>query len=668
MARLRPAGRPDPVSTVRRAVPAVSAALLMLVTIGGAGFGAASASPTTSAPPSSPSPIAPAPDAEPAYRDPSLPVEARVDDLLRRMSLAEEVGQMTQAEKDSVTPELVRQARLGGVLSGGGGSPVPNTPEAWYAMVETYQDAALSTPLGIPMLYGVDAVHGHGNLLGATIFPHQVGLGAAADPDLAERIGRATAEELAATGIRWDFGPVIAVPQDVRWGRTYEGYGQDPALVGRIGSAYLRGLQGSDLTDPASALGTAKHYLGDGGTAWGTSTTDTYRIDQGVTTVDEATLRQIHLAPYRDMIAAGVRVVMASFSSWRDGKVHGDRYLLTDVLKTELGFSGFVVSDWGGVDQVDPTDYDAAVVRSIEAGIDMVMVPYDVGRFQRALTQAVVSGALPMSRIDDAVRRILRVKFEAGLFETPMPPADQVDVVGSAEHRALAREAVAASMTLLATTPGALPLERSGTLLVAGYGADDIGLQSGGWTITWQGRQGAITPGTTILDAITAAAGTASVRYSATGRFGDPAGAAASPVLADTAIVVVAEPPYAEGLGDSARLALPIGSDAIVARVRPLARRLVLIVLSGRPVILGPMAQEADAIIAAWLPGTEGSGVADVLFGERPFTGRTPYAWPATPSDAPRTGKAPCDGVIWPAGFGLAADGTRLGVAPCGGG
>ncbi len=294
------------------------------------------------------------------WHDESLPPDVRAEALLAEMTIDEKIGQMTQLEKDSVDPAGVTNLLLGSVLSGGGGSPPKNDADGWYAMVEAYQEAALATRLGIPILYGVDAVHGHGNVVGATIFPHNVGLGAANDPALVEQIGRATAVEMAATGIRWNFGPVLAVPQDVRWGRTYEGFSEDPLIVAELGSAFIRGLQGDDLTATDSAAATAKHFVGDGGTAWGSSTTAGYAIDQGVTDVDEATLRAIHMTPYEDAIDAGVRIVMASFSSTGAGKVHGDHHLLTEVLKGELGFTGFVVSDWAGVDQVDP-NYDTAV-------------------------------------------------------------------------------------------------------------------------------------------------------------------------------------------------------------------------------------------------------------------------------------------------------------------
>jgi beta-glucosidase len=588
------------------------------------------------------------------WRDPSVAPETRASALLAEMTVDEKIGQMTQLENGSVDPAAVRDLLLGSVLSGGGGAPAQNDPASWYRMVKAYVDASLATRLGIPILYGIDAVHGHNTVVGATIFPHNIGLGAASDPGLVERIGRATAIEMAATGIRWDFGPVVAVPQDVRWGRTYEGYGEDPTQVGRLASAFIRGLQGPDLAASDSAAATAKHFVGDGGTTFGSSTTRGYLLDQGVTTVDDPTLRAIHLAPYKAAIAAGARIVMASFSSTTNGKVHADHHLITDVLKGELGFSGFVVSDWGGVDQVDP-DYPTAVARAIAAGIDMVMVPYDGRRFQDAVRAGLASGSIAGSRVDDAVRRILRVKFELGLFEQPMPPEGNIAAVGSAAHRALARSAVAESLVLLKTTPGALPIGEHDTVLLAGPGADDVGLQSGGWTITWQGHAGNTTPGTTIADALGARLGDR-LRYH--GGQEIPAGE-----HSDVGIVVLAEPPYAEGEGDSATLVLP--DTTSIEAVRSKVDRLVVVILSGRPVILDGVVPLADAVVAAWLPGSEGTGVVDVLVGDAPFRGTTPYTWPATPVDAPRTGKAACDGAVFPRGYGLDVTGKLLGPAAC---
>lgn len=587
-----------------------------------------------------------------AWRDPARPPEARAASLLAVMTLDEKIGQMTQLESGSVDPAGVARLGLGSVLSGGDGGPAGHRPEAWYRFVAGYQQAALGTRLGIPILFGIDAVHGNNKVVGATIFPHNVGLGAAGDPGLVERIARATALELRAVGIRWTFAPVVAVPQDVRWGRTFEGYGEDPVLVTRLGTAFVHGLQGTDLTSDDAVAATAKHFVGDGGTDWGSSTTRDFSLDQGITSVDDATLRAVHLAPYPPVLAAGTRIVMASFSSTPAGKLHGDRHLLTDVLKGELGFSGFVVSDWAGVDQV-ATDYPAAVARSVMAGMDMVMVPHDAVAFQAAVRQGLAGGTISQDRIDDAARRILRVKFELGLFERPMPPEGQTGLVGSAGHRALAREAVARSAVLLETAPDVLPIRAGETILLAGPGADDIGRQSGGWTITWLGSDGPITPGTTIADALR-------------GRVGDRlrsvAGGAVQPdVRADVGIVVVGEPPYAEGFGDSASLALPSGEVALVARIRPLVDRLVVVVLSGRPVMLDGIVGPADAVIAAWWPGTEADGLADLLLGERPFSATTPYTWPLTPGGAPRALGAPWR---YQSGHGLDASGSPLGAPP----
>jgi beta-glucosidase len=598
----------------------------------------------------------PRPTASIDWHDATQTPVDRAAALLAEMTIDEKIGQMTQLEQGSVDARGVADLFLGSVLSGGGGAPLQNDADGWYRMVQAYQDAALSTRLGIPMLYGVDAVHGHNNVVGATIFPHDIGLGAAGDASLVERIGRATAVEMAATGIRWDFAPVVAVPQDVRWGRTYEGFGEDPQHVSELGAAFIRGLQGPDLTAQDAAAATAKHFLGDGGTTFGSSTTGAYLLDQGVTELDEATLRAIHLTSYEAAIEAGARIVMTSFSSTTEGKVHGDRHLVTEVLKGELGFSGFVVSDWGGVDQID-ADYDKAVARAIEAGIDMVMVPYDGPRFQDAVRAGLASGSIDAARVDDAVSRILRVKLELGLFETPMPPPGNGAMVGAEAHRALARDAVAASMVLLRTSGDALPIGPRDRVLLAGSGADDIGLQAGGWTISWQGSAGEITPGTTIADALEARLGE---RLTFRGPRAIP-----PETRADVGVVVVAEPPYAEGEGDSATLELPAADLALIASVRFKVDRLVVVILSGRPVLLDEVLPDADAIVAAWLPGTEGAGVVDVLVGEQPFSGTTPYTWPVTPADAPRTGKEPCDGALFPVGYGLDATGGLLGPAAC---
>jgi beta-glucosidase len=586
----------------------------------------------------------------------------KVAELLSRMTLDEKIGQMTQVEKNSLTPEAVRRFFIGSVLSGGGGYPADNSAAGWAKMVGEFQEAALQTPLGIPLLYGVDAVHGHNNLYGAVIYPHNIGLGAARDPELVYHIGRATAEEMAATGIYWNFAPTVAVPHDLRWGRTYEGYAQDTQLVSQLSSAYIRGLQGDDLSAPVSVLATAKHYVGDGETTWGTSrmmfpippgtifdgpnNQFAFMIDQGDTRLDEASLRAVHLAPYKAAIQAGVQVVMASFSSWNGAKLHAHHYLLSEVLKKELGFSGFIVTDWAGIDQL-AEDYYQAVVSAINAGIDMSMVPFNYERFIENLKRAVVNGDVPLERIDDAVRRILRVKLNAGVFERLKPDPRHLSLVGSKEHRGLARQAVARSLVLLNNEAQTLPLSKSTpTILVGGQAADDIGLQCGGWTIEWLGKSGAITPGTTILSGLQAAVSPSTqVLYEPEGNFEQ---------LADNAgevgLVVLAENPYAEGFGDRADLTLPVLDIQLIERMRRRCRKLVVLLLSGRPLIITDQLPLVDALVAAWLPGTEGQGVTDVLFGDQPFRGRLSYSWPRDMDQVP---PPPDAQPLFPFGFGL---------------
>ena len=585
-----------------------------------------------------PTPKPPKVDTTALYYLDTMPIKARVTDLLSRMTLDEKIGQMTLVEKDSIYPTDLTDWGIGGLLSGGGGSPDSNTPAAWAEMVANFQSYALDSRLGIPMIYGVDAVHGHNNLKGAVIFPQEIGLGAANDPDLMTRIGQVTAQEMIATGIYWDYAPVIAVPQDIRWGRTYEAYGEDTDLVSRLGTAYLIGLQGSswtDLSDPLTVLGTPKHYLGDGGTTWGSSVLP-YMIDQGDMQVDEDTLRALFLPPYRAAVDAGAMSIMVSFSSWNGTKMHAEKYLITDVLKGELGFRGFVVSDWGGIDQID-ADYYTAVVTAINAGVDMNMVPYDYFRFITTMQTAVDQGDISLERIDDAVSRILTVKFALGLFEQPVGQDALLKGVGSKEHRALAREAVGKSLVLLKNTDDVLPLAtNTPVIFVAGAAADDIGIQSGGWTITWQGSSGDITPGTTILEAIGATVdyGTA-VLYSADGNFGSITDANGNPLTPDVCIAVVGERPYAEGQGDDGKLTMPANDLRMLGRVRETCDTLVVVLISGRPLIITDLIDDWDAVVAAWLPGTEGRGVTDGLFGLRPITGKLSYTWPRSVDQLP---------------------------------
>jgi beta-glucosidase len=577
----------------------------------------------------------------PVFRNPSLPVADRVDDLLARMTLDEKVGQMTQADHSFLkSPGDVAKYFLGSVLSGGTSEIADISPRGWAEFVGGLQKRALATRLAIPILYGIDAVHGHNNVRGAVIFPHNIGLGCTRNPKIVQEAARITAQEVAATGMHWAFGPCVAVPQDERWGRTYEGFGESSALVAELGAAAVRGLQGDDLSRPGSVLASAKHYVGDGGTKNG--------VDQGDTQVDEATLRKVHLACYVAAVKAGTGTVMASFNSWNGQKLHGHKYLLTSVLKGELGFKGFVVSDWKAIEQL-PGDYAQQVEKSIDAGIDMVMVPDIYPAFFETLKKVVQDGRLPMSRIDDAVRRILTVKFQMGLFERPFGDPSLLAAVGSDLHRAVARQAVRESQVLLVNRNKVLPLsERSSHILVAGKAADDIGLQCGGWTISWQGDPGPITPGTTILEAIRKAAPGADVSYSRTGE---------ATTGARVAVVVIGERPYAEMQGDRASLELDPDDIAVVRKVKAAGLPTIVVLLSGRPMILDSILPHADAILAAWLPGTEGDGVADVLFGKYNPNGKLSHTWPRSMAQIPinvgPNGEKPAEPGLFEFGFGL---------------
>ena len=600
------------------------------------------------------------------YTDPAQPVEARVEDLLKRMTLDEKIGQMTQVEKNSIAHGDITKYFIGSILSGGGGSPASNTPQAWYEMVEGFQLEALDTRLSIPMIYGVDAVHGHGNLLNATIFPHNIGLGAANDPALMEKIGRATAEEILATGIPWNFSPVIAVVQDVRWGRTYEGFGEDTALVTSLGTAYIKGMQtlvASDAATPGQSiftLATPKHFLGDGATIWGSSRTERYELDQGNMQVPEEVVRELYLPPYQSAVDAGALNVMTSFSSWKGTKMHAEQYLVNEVLKDELGFNGFIVSDWQAMDQIYPDDYYASIVTSVNAGVDMNMVPYDYITFIDTMKTAVNNGDIPESRVDEAVRRILRVKFALGLFERPMPDVKYQATVRSREHLDLARQAVRESLVLLKNENNVLPLSKdTPVIFVAGEGANNIGLQSGGWTLEWQGKKGNDNEGTTIFSGLRSAVNAGSqIEFNRDGDFSEFKDAAGNPLLADVGIVVLAENPYAEGVGDRANISLTNQELELVSAVKEQSKSVVVILLSGRPRVITNGLPLAEAWVAAWLPGTEGAGIADVLFGDFPFTGKTAYSWPRSNEQLPininnSADKTGCDAPLFPFGYGL---------------
>ncbi|MFF4831591.1 glycoside hydrolase family 3 N-terminal domain-containing protein [Streptomyces sp. NPDC001315] len=600
------------------------------------------------------------------YLDSRLPVKKRVADLLSRMTLAEKAGQMTQAERGALTaPGDIAAYDLGSLLSGGGSTPTPNTPEAWAKMIDSFQLRAQATRFQIPLIYGVDAVHGHNNLVGATVMPHNIGIGATRDPRLAEKTGAVTAAEVRATGIPWDFAPCLCVTRDERWGRSYESFGEDPALVDSM-ETVIQGLQGrangADLSRNDKVLATAKHFVGDGGTEYGSSTTGTYTIDQGVTKVTRQQLETVHLAPYQTAVDRGIGTVMPSYSSLDiagDGqgpvKMHARADMINGVLKDRMGFDGFVISDWNAIDQL-PGDYAAHVRTAVNAGLDMMMVPYTYKDFSSTLVDEAEAGRISEERIDDAVSRILTQKFELGLFEHPYADTTGAAQIGSPAHRAVARQAAAESQVLLKNASGVLPLKKSQKVYVAGSNADDIGNQAGGWTVTWQGSSGNITPGTTILQGMRAAGG--DVTYSKD--------ASAPTDGYDVGVVVVGETPYAEGVGDVGNgndLELTAADQAAVDKVCAAMKCAVLIV-SGRPQLVGDRLGDIDALVASWLPGTEGAGVADVLYGARPFTGQLPVTWPRSEAQLPvNVGDSAYD-PQFPYGWGL----TTLTKAPEGGG
>lgn len=556
------------------------------------------------------------------------PDDRRVEALLAKMTLAEKIGQMTQVDSNALKDKShITKYALGSVLSGGGSDPVNNSPAAWLQLAQECQSWAQKTRLQIPILYGVDAVHGHNNVDGAVIFPHNVGLGATRNPKLVEEAARITALEVAGTGINWAFSPCVAVAQDARWGRTYESFSDSPELSGELGAAAVRGLQ------EESVLACAKHFAGDGGTRGG--------VDQGDTVMDEATLRKIHLAPYLPAIKAGVGSVMVSYNSWNGAKLHGHKQLITGVLKGEMGFKGLVVSDWAAIDQL-PGDYKSDIESSINAGLDMIMIPNGPGQennyveFITKLTELVNEKRVPLARIDDAVRRILRTKLQVGALDAkPVDPA-LTAAIGSPAHRQVARECVRQSLVVLKNEKAALPLKKSVKRIhVVGQAADDLGMQCGGWSIDWQGGKGKITRGgTTILEAIRQAVGPETVVTFS------PNGSAAD--AADAVVVVVGEMPYAEMKGDRKDLLLSAEDLALIQKARRSGTPLVTVLLSGRPLVLGAALEISDAFVAAWLPGTEGQGVTDVLFGDYQPTGKLPRVWPDSTA-----------GNSFPFGFGL---------------
>ena len=645
-------------------------------------------------------------------------IAEKVSNILDQMTLAEKVGQMTQVDLrmfDDIND--IKTYHIGSVLSGGSGSPKNNTPKDWLDMVNGFQKIAMGNRLAIPIIYGVDAVHGHNNLLGATVFPHNIALGAANDADLVFRVNKATAIEVAATGIHWTFSPCVAVPQDPRWGRFYEGFGQTSEIVNGLTTAAVNGYQALlKDTGGKQVAACAKHFVGDGGTIWGTGTEvdglHSYLIDQGDVQLEDAALRELHLPPYERAIAADVKTIMVSFSSLRGEKCHGSNLLINDLLKDDLGFKGFVVSDWGGINQI-PGDYKSDVINGINAGIDMVMVPgirqgdssYAKNKhyktFIKYLIDAVNEGSVSIARIDDAVSRILKVKMEIGLFDNPFIDDAYLDQIGSLKHRALAREAVQKS-TILLKNMGSLPMSKNETITVVGSAANNLGIQNGGWTTDWQGiftpdfafldynsdgkltskeyysqlkkvyeskfeknnwttnfkeidldNDGLVVPedftgfmqnrvlqpnGTTILKGILQVAPDANVTYSPN-----------ATTIAEGSIVlaVVGEYPYAEGYGDDGDLSLNLADQETLNRVIASGNTLIVLMISGRPLLVHDKVDEFDAFVASFLPGMAGEGIADVLFGDTQPKAKLNFIWPKSSDGL---------GVLYELGSGLDYD------------
>lgn len=609
----------------------------------------------------------------PLAEDPAL--EKRITDLMAGMTVEEKVGQLVQGDIASLTPDDVRRYRLGSILAGGNSDPggrYDASPAEWLALADAFYDASMDSSNGgkaIPVLFGIDAVHGQSNIIGATLFPHNIGLGATRNPELLRQIGGITALETRVTGMEWTFAPTVAVPQDDRWGRTYEGYSESPEVVASYAGAMVEGLQGRvgtpEFLDGRHVIASVKHFLGDGGTTGGK--------DQGDTRISEPDLVRIHAAGYPPAIAAGAQTAMASFNSVNGEKMHGHRHYLTDVLKGRMQFGGFVVGDWNGHGQVKgctTTDCPA----TINAGLDMAMASDSWKGFYETTLAAAKDGRISSQRLDDAVRRILRVKFRLGLFEAGRPSSravgGQFALIGAPEHRAVARQAVRESLVLLKNQNGLLPLSPKQRILVAGDGADDVGKQAGGWTLNWQGT------GTTRKDFPNADSIYEGIARQATAAGGEAVLAVDGryAVKPDVAVVVFGEDPYAEFQGDRPTLAYKPGDETDLALLRRLKAEgipVVAVFLSGRPLWVNREINAADAFVAAWLPGSEGGGIADVLLRgadgrvQHDFKGRLSFSWPRTATQyANNVGQKDYD-PLFAFGFGLTyADKGDLPVLP----
>lgn len=588
-------------------------------------------------------------------KDPAL--EAKIETILSQMTLSEKIGQMVQAEIKHATPEEVKKHALGSVLNGGGSFPTGNkyaSAKDWVKMADQYYAASLESSSGVPIIWGTDAVHGHNNVFGATVFPHNIGLGATRNPSLLNSIGAATTKEVLATGLDWIFAPTVAVVRNDRWGRTYEGYSEDPEIVKKYAAPMIYGMQGKNQTlfNDDHLISTVKHFIGDGGTLNG--------VDQGNNISSEADLIKLHAQGYFTGLEAGAQTVMASFNSWRGEKVHGHYYLLTEVLKKRMGFDGFVIGDWNGHGQVSGCS-NSSCAQAINAGVDMLMAPQDWKALIQNTVNEVREGKIATSRINDAVRRILRVKLRTRLFERGLPSsrpyAGDQSVIGHPDHRKIARQAVRESLVLLKNKNNILPLDPKKKILVLGPGAHNIGMQSGGWTLTWQGtgNQNSDFPEATsifegIENAVKAEGG--SIELSLNGQMTNKP---------DVAIFVFGETPYAEGQGDISNLLynwrFPRDLE-ILQQLKSENIPIVSVFITGRPLWINPEINRSDAFVVAWLPGSEGIGISDVLFKKEgkinfDFKGKLSFSWPNTAADSKLNRGDLSYKPLFPYGFGL---------------
>lgn len=573
------------------------------------------------------------------YKDPKASVEVRVKDLLSQLTVEEKAGQMLQVERNYLSSSDIKNYGLGSLLSGGGSTPRENSPEGWIDMLEGYQKQASKTPHAIPLIYGVDAVHGHNSLLGAVIFPHNIGLGAANDKELMKEIADATSEEMLSTGITWNFAPCVAVAQDPRWGRYYESLGEDPQRVSELSGPYI-----SEMQDKYNIAVTAKHYTADGGTKWGTGYSG--GIDQGNSSISDEELRKIYLPPYENAVKNGAKTIMVSFSSINDIKCHANKHLIMDILKGEMKFKGFVVSDYNGIHQIPAKSTYDKVVTAVNSGIDMFMEADYWKQTLDSIIKAVKAGDIKQDRIDDAVSRILTVKFELGLFENPLGNKQLIkNQVASDAHKETAKKAVRESLVLLKNENSILPIKNNTKVFVSGPASNSVGLQCGGWTLDWQGNKRQPV-GNTILDGFKQMASQSGGEI-----ITDPEQA----TKADLSVVVIGEESYAEYEGDDASLTLDSGKAlsgnmSALKFAYSLNKPTVVIMVSGRPRIVTDEIDKWNAFVEAWLPGSQGDAVAEVIYGKYGFKGKLPVTWPKDSKNLPAKAN---NNILFPYNFGL---------------